>query len=467
MRTGAIIQARLGSTRLPGKVLREIGDEKLLEVVVERVKKSKCLDEIIVATSNDPFDDKLVDFLNERNYDYYRGSEENVLERYVEAGDMYDLQVIVRITGDNPLVSPNIIDAAVEDHHDQAADYTKVCGAPIGVGVEVVGHEALKSIHELSSLTDLEKEHVTYRIKNKSDDFIHNELTFDNGNNLRLTVDTPEDLHLMRVINNKVGDLKRVCVLDVISFLEENPNIKSINSGVSQKIPGEREVDRPEISVIVRTFNSEETIERALKSALSQTFDGEYELLIIDDGSTDSTLGKIKQFEEDDRIQLFETSHSGPVKTLNWGIDKSNGKYYILLDADDEFHPAILEKMYEVLEEQLDTCFVYCDYYEKWNNCKRRVEVKNNPFHTVAIGVMFRRSEVLRVNKYDEELIFPEYDLLQKLRRENYDGYYLEEPLFTYHRNRNGLTNDIKRVDRGKKQLENRYGVKMDIRDYY
>jgi len=118
----AIIQARVGSSRFPGKVLKKIGNKTLLEILVNRIKKVKNLDDIIIATSTNPKDKKIEELAEKLSVKCYRGSEENVLERYVEASKLISADIIVRVTADNPLTDPQEIDNLILSHINQKND---------------------------------------------------------------------------------------------------------------------------------------------------------------------------------------------------------------------------------------------------------------------------------------------------------------------------------------------------------
>ncbi len=136
----AIIQARMGSKRLPGKVLMNIGQKPMLQRVIERVKRAKLIDKVIVATSNKGKDDQIKKFCSKLNTECFRGSEEDVLARFYEAAKAQKADVVVRITADCPFVDPEIIDQIIEIHLKNKNDYTAnntESSYPRGTDVEV------------------------------------------------------------------------------------------------------------------------------------------------------------------------------------------------------------------------------------------------------------------------------------------------------------------------------------------
>lgn len=221
----------------------------------------------------------------------------------------------------------------------------------------------------------------------------------------------------------------------------------------------------PPISVVTRTHNSAEYVGRSLESIQAQTIDDDrYEHVVIDDGSTDDTVETVREHPAD--VRLIETEHTGAMETLNAGVGATRGRYLIVLDADDTFEPSALERLYETIETTDDADFVYSDYHEETVDGERRyVDTGENIFNTITIGILFRSDAVEAVGRYDESMLFPEYDLLVKLRRAGFEGLHVAEPLFTYIRRDDSLTADDALVERGMAELTEKYGD-LDIREY-
>ena len=164
---GAIIQARMGSSRLPGKVLKELHGKTVLERVVDRVALSELLDTVVVATSDAPIDDEIVKFCTERDINYFRGSEADVLSRYRCCAEAHDLSTIVRVTADCPLIDAEVIDHTIELFHDNKLDYAsntvppETSRWPDGSDVEVFSIDALRLADEKATL-EADREHVTF-----------------------------------------------------------------------------------------------------------------------------------------------------------------------------------------------------------------------------------------------------------------------------------------------------------------
>lgn len=220
------------------------------------------------------------------------------------------------------------------------------------------------------------------------------------------------------------------------------------------------------ISVIIRTYNSAVFIRDAIDSVLNQTLSEDlYQIIAIDDGSTDNTKQILKSYGI--KVKVEETGGQGYIEAANLGIRKSEGKYVILLDSDDTLEPAALEKLLNAIEE-CNADFAYCDYYENSvdDGETRTVSLKKSIFNSVAGGILFRKSVLEEVGGYDEDLVFPEYDLLIKLMRKKCRHAYVPLPLFTYYRRKGSVTADKEKVQKGLRQLYDKYGELEGLRKY-
>ncbi|MCD4729544.1 MAG: glycosyltransferase family protein [Bacteroidales bacterium] len=201
----AVIQARMGSTRLPGKSLLKVYKSfSLLELVLMRVKQSEQLDQVILATSEDKNCDPLEKIADSLGVVVIRGSEENVLSRFVTAIKLFQPEAVVRVCADNPLVSPEEIDKLIDffssEHLEYAANNAPECGLPDGLGVEIISAKILKKI---DTITDepLDREHVTRYIMNRPEIFKIAQLKVEDRlmiHTAKLDIDTAKDLKKMR-----------------------------------------------------------------------------------------------------------------------------------------------------------------------------------------------------------------------------------------------------------------------------
>lgn len=235
-----IVQARMGSERLPGKTLKLIQGKPMLEHLIDRLKLCRNIDSIIVATSTREEDMVIVDLTGRCGVDHFLGSETDVLDRYVKAAEEANASVVVRVTGDNPLTDPYILDRLVKHHIETNADYTTMKNLPLGITSEVFSIESLKRSDKLG-IKPHHREHVDEYILENPDKFRMEVLDADESirrPDLRLTVDTEEDLELMRRIFRRLepeGDEKVIKLSSVIKLLDSDPDLVKINAYVVQK----------------------------------------------------------------------------------------------------------------------------------------------------------------------------------------------------------------------------------------
>ena len=242
MKIGAIIQARTGSSRLPGKVLLELpygSGKRVLEHVVERVKRASTLGEVIVATTTKGEDEPIVHLAEKLGVKTFRGEEKDVLSRYYHAAKENNLDVVVRITSDCPCIDPEIIDRAVEHHLKTGADYTRTEGFPRGFDVEVIGFKALEEAHR-NATQPFEREHVCPYIYTTAPERFKIEYLRApqelNRPDIRVTLDTEEDYALLCCLfDNLYWENPFFGVREVVELFDKKPYMGLINKKVRQK----------------------------------------------------------------------------------------------------------------------------------------------------------------------------------------------------------------------------------------
>ncbi len=250
MKTAAIIQARMGSTRFPGKVLDEIAGIPMLHHVVERTRYAREVDAIVIATTTSSDDRILLKRAREWQVIGFAGSEHDVLKRYVGAANLVSATHLVRITGDNPLFEPTFIDACIERLREEGADYCYVEGCILGTGVEAMTVEALKKEDSLATKPH-QREHVNPYIMEHPDEFkivsvMANE-RYRMPEGVRLTVDTNEDIKLVRRIYRRLHHPDRIVSLGrTVELLKENPEWVGLNKDVFQKPATSSELEEAE-----------------------------------------------------------------------------------------------------------------------------------------------------------------------------------------------------------------------------
>lgn len=228
----------MGSTRLPGKMLEPLVDGKSnLELLVERVRRAETPDQVVVATSVEEQDDELVEEAERIGVECYRGDERDVLSRVLDASREYDADVICRITGDCPLHDPAIIDQVISSYHDSPqADYVSNILErrwPRGFDTEVFSTETLERVEQATS-DPSHREHVTTYIRSdENDEFIKFNVSpppeLDDVT-LRVTLDYPEDLELIRTVLSELSETdQQFDAYSVVRLLRENPEIREIN----------------------------------------------------------------------------------------------------------------------------------------------------------------------------------------------------------------------------------------------
>ena len=234
----AIIQARMGSTRLPGKVLKGIGGRTMLARVVRRARRSQLIDDVVAATTTKPNDRPIVDECKLLGVPSFLGSELDVLDRYYEAAITFSSDAVVRITSDCPLIDREIIDKVIQIFLDKKADYasnTLVSTYPRGLDVEAFTFDALKEAWCEAS-ADFQHVHVTPYIYQHPELFrIHSVTADENWSRYRWTVDTKEDLDLIRAIYEKIDKDDLFSWRDVLDLLKREPNLAEINRHIRQK----------------------------------------------------------------------------------------------------------------------------------------------------------------------------------------------------------------------------------------
>lgn len=227
----------MGSSRLPGKVLADIEGKTMIERVIERIAAAELIDNIVVATTDTSEDDELEEYLKEQNIcNVFRGSVNDVLSRFYECAKYYGAEIIVRVTADDPLKDPHIIDKAINLlNMDSELDYcsnTIVPSYPEGLDIEVIRFNALKRAYFDAQFAS-EREHVTPYIWKHPDLFNLLNFKFERDlNDWRWTVDRHEDIEFMRSIYKKFKKYPLVHYKEVIDWLDANPQIRQINSGI-------------------------------------------------------------------------------------------------------------------------------------------------------------------------------------------------------------------------------------------
>ena len=238
MSVGCIIQTRMGSSRLPGKVLLELKDGKsVLDYVINQLGFCETIDKIVVATTTLTEDDKIVEFCESNNVEYFRGDSKNVLDRHYQCAKKYSLSTIIRMPSDKPLLDPQVVDNIVRVFNSGSYDYVTnflPSTTPGGTEVEVFSFKALEKSWidvELPS----EKEHVTNHIYKNKDEFrifnVENDVDL---SKFRWVVDRKEDYILVKEIISKINK-EPILIKDILELFKKEPELVDINSHVDKE----------------------------------------------------------------------------------------------------------------------------------------------------------------------------------------------------------------------------------------
>ncbi len=234
-----IVQARMSSTRLPGKVMREVLGKPLLGYLIERLRHMPSSTQLVIATSKNPEDDEIADFCQQQQVAVFRGNLLDVLDRYVQAAREYHADLVVRICSDCPLFDPTVGDAIIRYALAHPADWTSNAldrSFPRGMEIEVCSMTALERAHREGTRPE-EREHVTPYLQRHPELFtLTNYVRTPRLPDYRLCVDTTEDFELIRNILETLYPINPQFTLDdVVKLLEQSPDLLQLNAHVKQK----------------------------------------------------------------------------------------------------------------------------------------------------------------------------------------------------------------------------------------
>lgn len=238
METLLIIQARMGSKRLPGKILKKLGDADVLSYVVKRSREISGVEKIVIATSNLEIDNSVSEWCEKENIECFRGSEENVLSRFTLLNKIYNPKYIIRVTADCPFIDIQLAEKMLEAIKEKGVDFIFYNEEviPRGISVEVFSSKALRKIGEKATET-YHKEHVTYYAYENANEFSQIEFNLPEylkHPEMRLTLDTEEDYILLNLIAKRFNNIYEPTT-NIIEFLSKESDILKINADIQQK----------------------------------------------------------------------------------------------------------------------------------------------------------------------------------------------------------------------------------------
>lgn len=232
-RAVAFVQARMTSSRLPGKVLERIGGRPSIVFMVQRLRRARTLDDIVIVTSDDPTDDELADAVSRAGFAVFRGALNDVLARFHGALREYPAEEVVRVTGDCPLLDPALVDAVVTLRRQKRVDYASNVEPPTfpdGMDVEVFTASSLRQAHTAARLPS-EREHVTPWMRRPGSHLRRANLpAVSDFSGIRLTVDYPDDLLMVRELVARLGPLQDdFDMFDILRCIQHEPMLLCIN----------------------------------------------------------------------------------------------------------------------------------------------------------------------------------------------------------------------------------------------
>jgi spore coat polysaccharide biosynthesis protein SpsF len=276
--TAAIIQARMNSSRLPGKVLKKVMGKPVLAYLIERLKQVQSCEKIIIAATSHPLDSAIEQFAQENNIPVFRGNEEDVLQRFIECAELFGIKTIIRSCADSPVIDPAYINSMVEKLLQNNCDFCS--GAPgvpvVSTGVEVFTLKALKK--QLDMKPDIyQQEHVSLLIRESSefkkcyiqppDELVREDI--------RLTIDTEADFLFFRsIIEHFQGQF--FTLIELLKFIDANPDIKKLNSHIQQK-----DVRLPSVKIALIVSGIDKDLDLLIKKTIVEKYHLGFETFFI------------------------------------------------------------------------------------------------------------------------------------------------------------------------------------------
>lgn len=412
---GIIITARVKSSRIHEKVLQQIGHQKAIEILIDKLNNNKY--DVILAIPQNKDDDILEKIGREKGIQVYRGQDDSPLHRLYECALQFDFTHIVRITADDILIDTTLLFNQIEKHINGGHDYTFMRRCPEGIAGEVIKTSALETI--ITELGNEPVEFVSYYLKTNGfrvfEYFPPREYQF----SYRLTMDWPEDLLLLRII---YASLKEPFgTLDIINFIKQHKYFLNINK-------------LPLVTVYSCNYNTADYIIRCIDSVFKQTFD-DFEYIILDDYSTDNSMNLIVEYisklplESQRKVRILRNNENkGLPNNCNNIISNGRGRYVVRVDSDDMVNETFLSRAIEELRlseaQGCITGFIRID--EQDNKLK---EILTNEWHP---GCAVLSKWAVNELKYQENLEFMEGHEFFSRFRKKYKMAFIPEALWQY-----------------------------------
>lgn len=425
MKTGIILTTRLKSSRIKEKVIQKIGDRTLLEIILDNLSKTKY--PVIVAIPKNQDDDVLKEISESKGYDVFRGADESPLHRLFDCAQEFGFDYVVRITHDDILIDPYLLEKQIQFHIKGKLDYTYMRRCPEGVAGEVISVNALENV--IAEVGDKPVEFVSYHLKQNGFNWKEFYPPYEYQWTFRLTIDYEDDLILMRVLFSFLKE--PFTTLDIINFFKSHKYLLYINK-------------LPVVTFYTVNYNYSDYIIDCMESVLSQDIEKEY--IIIDDCSTDDSLQKITKYysglpyhvQKDIKIMCNDENMGLPA-SCNMALGMAKGRYIMRVDSDDVLRQGSVTKMIEELKlSETNGCM--SDYDMVDENLNKIETVENNKYHAgCALLSTWCANEI----KFKEDLEYMEGKEFFERFKEKYDIAYIKEPLWMYRQHERQKTKQV------------------------
>ena len=366
-RPGIVLCSRVHSRRLPNKPLIEFCGKPAIRILCERLLEGHY--PVCLATPTDSEDDILHEVTADLPLLCFRGHRDNVLARFYWAAVEHDFDPVIRVTHDDLFVDTEMMAIMVFNHIGLKADYTYVSECLRGADCEIVSRDLVKRGLKLHGDKESEFLSYTFRRPELNPKIVEYSPILSKQSTARLVMDWSEDVKALSLIFGLYGpNVKNELLCDVVKLI---PAITEINKF-------------PKVSIYTCAYNAGDTIVRAIKSVLSQTY-SDYEYIVLDDGSTDETSSMILNYACHPKIKVMRNrNNKGLASSCNIALRDARGKYILRLDADDELLPSALEQLVDMMDRSSTTAAIYPAYY--FNH-----SITQNTEHPMG-GAMIRRA---------------------------------------------------------------------------
>lgn len=423
-----LIATRPQSKRLPGKVFQEIAGVKAIDHILNRVIETKLPVYLCVPAGCDEYEETFLKFKDRMNINVFWGREDSPLHRMADCVLRHGIHEpwIVRITHDDILVDAQTIMELIETcDADPECGYGYTPTIVEGAGVEVFRTKVLlKAAAEQAHPTEF----VSYFVKGTdgypTDIKLKPRATIER--NYRLTMDYPEDAALLNYVMTTVSPAAHLDT--VVRYLDLNPSLLNINR-------------QPDITIYTCAHNAEKTISKTISSVLRSNRGSEIEYIIVDDGSTDETLGEISKFMGLATIKLISNfQNKGLAYSSNMALDQARGKYVIRVDADDWLVEDAIDKMRDRLEA-MGSAIVYAGFYEHNENEATYDPQVKDPKTNHHAGCALMDKRMINELRFSSHLRhWDGLDLYNRIKAKGIKISYMDEPLWFYERRPSSLS---------------------------